>query len=262
MVTCLYIRGTYARVHTQTSEPGQHGWWDETQRVVRTGSGTRGDHTAGIAACNVPACRGLSAPHARERLRAPRPAHLGLDAQRHPVVCRCPPSPQPAITTTIPITSHCRCSRRLTLAALTAPRSESYGPIEKLDVPGVQGAFVLSNVLAVDECEQILRLSEAMGYTEDAPVSLGRNVRPPAPRLRRACAAPAPACTRPPPSPLSEVVDAPRSFVLLPAVARLHGGGILRFLEEASFPTHLRCYEAAGAAERELRVARRRQVSC
>jgi hypothetical protein len=92
------------------------------------------------------------------------------------------------ITTTIPITGHCRCSRRLTLAALTAPRSESYGPIEKLDVPGVQGAFVLSNVLAVDECEQILRLSEAMGYTEDAPVSLGRNVRPPAPRLRRACA--------------------------------------------------------------------------
>ena len=192
--------------------------------MVRTGSGTRGDHTAGIAACHVPACRGLSAPHARERLRAPRPAHLGLDAQRHPVVCRCPPSPQPAITTTIPITGHCRCSRRLTLAALTAPRSESYGPIEKLDVPGVQGAFVLSNVLAVDECEQILRLSEAMGYTEDAPVSLGRNVRPPAPRLRRACAAPAPACTRPPPSPLSEVVDAPRSFVLLPAVARLHGG--------------------------------------
>ena len=44
-------------------------------------------------------------------------------------------------------------------------------------MPGVQGAFVLSNVLAVDECEQILRLSEAMGYTEDAPVSLGRNVR-------------------------------------------------------------------------------------
>ena len=212
--------------HTQTSGGGQHGSFVgyEAQRVVGTGSGTRGDHTAGIAACHVPACRGLSAPHARERLRAPRPAHLGLDAQRHPVVCRCPPSPQPAITTTIPITGHCRCSRRLTLAALTAPRSESYGPIEKLDVPGVQGAFVLSNVLAVDECEQILRLSEAMGYTEDAPVSLGRNVRPPAPRLRRACAAPAPACTRPPPSPLSEVVDAPRSFVLLPAVARLHGG--------------------------------------
>ena len=66
----------------------------------------------------------------------------------------------------------------LTLSlTLILTRSESYGPVERHDVPGVQGAFVLSNVLAVDECEQILRLSEAMGYTEDAPVSLGRNVR-------------------------------------------------------------------------------------
>ena len=55
--------------------------------------------------------------------------------------------------------------------------SDAYGPVQRHDVPGVQGAFVLSNVLAVDECEQILRLSEAMGYTEDAPVSLGRSVR-------------------------------------------------------------------------------------
>ena len=46
--------------------------------------------------------------------------------------------------------------------------SDAYGPVQRHDVPGVQGAFVLSNVLAVDECEQILRLSEAMGYTEDA----------------------------------------------------------------------------------------------
>ena len=47
--------------------------------------------------------------------------------------------------------------------------SEAHGPVQRTDVPGVQGAFVLSNVLAVDECEQILRLSEAMGYTGDAP---------------------------------------------------------------------------------------------
>ena len=47
--------------------------------------------------------------------------------------------------------------------------SDVYGPVQRHEVPGVQGAFVLSNVLAVDECEQILRLSEAMGYTEDAP---------------------------------------------------------------------------------------------
>ena len=47
--------------------------------------------------------------------------------------------------------------------------SDAYGPVQRHDVPGVQGAFVLSNVLAVDECEQILRLFEAMGYTEHAP---------------------------------------------------------------------------------------------
>ena len=46
--------------------------------------------------------------------------------------------------------------------------SDAYGPVQRHDVPGVQGAFVLSNVLAVDECEQILRLSEAMGYAPDA----------------------------------------------------------------------------------------------
>ena len=47
----------------------------------------------------------------------------------------------------------------------------------KTDVEGVPGAFVLSHVLDEAECEQILQLSLAMGYTEDAPVSLGRSVR-------------------------------------------------------------------------------------
>ena len=44
-------------------------------------------------------------------------------------------------------------------------------------VPGVPGAFVLSNVLSNSECDSIAALSEAMGYTEDAPVSLGRRIR-------------------------------------------------------------------------------------
>ena len=48
--------------------------------------------------------------------------------------------------------------------------SESYGPVERRDVPGVQGAFVLSHVLAAEECEQILRLSEAMGFTSMSTV--------------------------------------------------------------------------------------------
>ena len=55
--------------------------------------------------------------------------------------------------------------------------SDDHGPIEKTYVPNVPGAFVLSNVLTPLECEQIMQLSEKMGYTEDAPVSLGRNIR-------------------------------------------------------------------------------------
>lgn len=52
-----------------------------------------------------------------------------------------------------------------------------WGPVERTDVPGVPGAFVLSNVLTCAECDQLRNLSEAMGYTEDAPVSLGRRIR-------------------------------------------------------------------------------------
>lgn len=51
------------------------------------------------------------------------------------------------------------------------------GPTERADVPGVPGAFVLSNVLTEPECHALAQLSEAMGYTMDAPVSLGRNIR-------------------------------------------------------------------------------------
>jgi hypothetical protein len=54
---------------------------------------------------------------------------------------------------------------------------ESWGPILRTDVPGVPGAFVLSNVLTPHECDQMRTLSEAMGYTTDAPVSLGRHIR-------------------------------------------------------------------------------------
>ena len=57
------------------------------------------------------------------------------------------------------------------------PFSTAWGPVERTDVPGVPGAFVLSNVLTDDEADSIAALSEAMGYTEDAPVSLGRRIR-------------------------------------------------------------------------------------
>uniref|UniRef100_A0A0G4FCN6 Fe2OG dioxygenase domain-containing protein n=1 Tax=Chromera velia CCMP2878 TaxID=1169474 RepID=A0A0G4FCN6_9ALVE len=39
------------------------------------------------------------------------------------------------------------------------------------------GIFVLHGVLSKEECEGIIDVSSEMGYTEDAPVSLGRNVR-------------------------------------------------------------------------------------
>lgn len=52
-----------------------------------------------------------------------------------------------------------------------------WGPVKRSDVPGVPGAFVLSNVLSEAECDAIAALSDAMGYTEDAPVSLGRRIR-------------------------------------------------------------------------------------
>ena len=44
-------------------------------------------------------------------------------------------------------------------------------------MPGVPGAFLLRNLLSPAECRAMISMSEAMGYTEDAPVSLGRNIR-------------------------------------------------------------------------------------
>jgi len=51
------------------------------------------------------------------------------------------------------------------------------GACQRVEVPGVPGAFLLVNALTPRECEQLLGVSEAMGYTEDAAVSLGRDVR-------------------------------------------------------------------------------------
>lgn len=36
---------------------------------------------------------------------------------------------------------------------------------------------MLHNVFSDEECDQLVAASEAMGYTEDAPVSLGRHIR-------------------------------------------------------------------------------------
>jgi hypothetical protein len=50
-------------------------------------------------------------------------------------------------------------------------------PCARYDVPNVPGAFVITDALTPHECEQMLAVSEAMGYAEDAPVSLGRDIR-------------------------------------------------------------------------------------
>ncbi|KAI8908908.1 hypothetical protein EDD86DRAFT_191293 [Gorgonomyces haynaldii] len=42
--------------------------------------------------------------------------------------------------------------------------------IQKLQVPNVPGAFMMTNVLSDDECNQILTASESIGYTGDAPL--------------------------------------------------------------------------------------------
>lgn len=65
---------------------------------------------------------------------------------------------------------------------LSAPNLIQYedaaaGLVVKTAVPGVQGAFVLSNVLSSGECDQLNSVATAMGFTEDAPVSLGRRIR-------------------------------------------------------------------------------------
>lgn len=40
-----------------------------------------------------------------------------------------------------------------------------------------EGVFVIHNLLSPEECRRIMEMSEQMGYTEDAPVSLGRRIR-------------------------------------------------------------------------------------
>lgn len=49
--------------------------------------------------------------------------------------------------------------------------------IERVDHPEVPGAFQLLNALSDDECDQIVRISDDLGYHEDAPVSLPRRIR-------------------------------------------------------------------------------------
>ena len=50
-------------------------------------------------------------------------------------------------------------------------------PVERREIDAVPGAFQLMNVLTVKECQRLCALSEALGYLEDAAVSLPRAIR-------------------------------------------------------------------------------------
>lgn len=50
-------------------------------------------------------------------------------------------------------------------------------PVDRNDIAGVPGAFQLLNALTPEECQRFISATDNMGYTEDAAVSLGRNIR-------------------------------------------------------------------------------------
>jgi len=49
--------------------------------------------------------------------------------------------------------------------------------IERREVESVAGAFQLLNILSISECQQIIGVTESLGYLPDAAVSLPRSVR-------------------------------------------------------------------------------------
>ncbi|ALO35059.1 oxidoreductase [Colwellia sp. MT41] len=51
------------------------------------------------------------------------------------------------------------------------------GQVERHELAQVPGAFQLLNVLSKAECENLIEISELLGYLPDAPVSLPRSVR-------------------------------------------------------------------------------------
>eukprot|EP00931_Biecheleriopsis_adriatica_P074202 TRINITY_DN48318_c0_g1_i1.p1 TRINITY_DN48318_c0_g1~~TRINITY_DN48318_c0_g1_i1.p1 ORF type:complete len:286 (-),score=45.15 TRINITY_DN48318_c0_g1_i1:22-819(-) len=60
---------------------------------------------------------------------------------------------------------------------LEQPSERGPGSACSSEVAGVPGAFLQRNVLTPEECEQLMRLTEAAGYGSDAPTRLGRHIR-------------------------------------------------------------------------------------
>lgn len=49
--------------------------------------------------------------------------------------------------------------------------------VSRLELPEVPGGFQLLNVLSNSECQNLIKISETLGYDEDSPVSLPHKVR-------------------------------------------------------------------------------------
>jgi hypothetical protein len=82
------------------------------------------------------------------------------------IVAREPGAEHPAIPTW--------ASSSLNPAGLSA---EIPANVDRAEVKSAPGAFQLLNVLSSSECQQIIELSESLGYLPDAAVSLPRSVR-------------------------------------------------------------------------------------
>ena len=50
-------------------------------------------------------------------------------------------------------------------------------PVSRVDLDDVPGAFQLINLLSPEECGSLIKMTEAIGYSEDAAVSLPRSIR-------------------------------------------------------------------------------------
>ncbi|MCP4331720.1 MAG: oxidoreductase [Gammaproteobacteria bacterium] len=58
-------------------------------------------------------------------------------------------------------------------------RLDAHNPnaVERVDIATVPGAFQLTGVLSAEECARLVEMTEALGYLEDAAVSLPRVIR-------------------------------------------------------------------------------------
>jgi len=54
---------------------------------------------------------------------------------------------------------------------------DSPSMIERVDIETVPGAFQLTNICSREECQQLINITESLGYQPDAAVSLPRSIR-------------------------------------------------------------------------------------